>query len=174
MRRAPVCEVIHRVHVSDGGEVLVGVRPPVFGGIALAADGTPYEHLADPVTVTMGRERQGVGRHAYFHTIDVERLRVGRSRHESDIPKVQSINGSLERLDGLYGPASVLTDQGPVVGVVPPLLQVSDGRRRQSVNVLRGNQAGGDSPSGVLILDYQRPGFAGVFRAPKNAELREL
>lgn len=174
MRRSPRGKVFHRMHVSDGGKMLVRLRAPVLCGVSLATYGTPDEQLADPVAIPMVGEGKRVGEHADLHAIDQDRTRVGRGGHETDIPKVECINRSLKGLDGLYGPAGVFSDQRAACGIIPPLLKVRDGGCCQSVGVLRCNQTCGDATPGVLVLDYQRAGFAGVFCAPQNTELREL
>lgn len=174
MRRASRGEIVHGMHVRDGGKVLVGICPTVFGSVALAADGAPDEQLANPVAIPMVGEGERVREHADLHAMDQKRTRASGGRHETDIPKVECINRSLKGLDGLYGPAGVFSDQRAACGIVPPLLKVGDGGCCQSVGVLRCNQTRCDAAPSVLVLDYHRAGFAGVFRAPQNTELREL
>ena len=170
----PSTKIFHGVNVSDGGKVLIGVCASVFGGVTLAANGAPNEELSDPVAVTVICESEGVRIDAYLDAVDQQGFRISRGRHETDIPKVQGVNGSLERLDGFYGPTGVVSDQWAACGIIPPRLKVRDCGRRQSVGVLRSDQARRDTAPRVLILDDQRPGVAGVFRASENAELSEL
>ena len=174
MRRSSGGKIFHRMHVRDGGKVLVGICPAVLRRVALPADGAPDKQLANPITIPMVGECERVRKNADLHAMYQKRFRISRSGHETDIPKVECINRSLKGLDGLYGPAGVFSDQRAACGIVPPLLKVRDGGCCQSVGILRCNQTCCDAAPGVLVLDYHRAGFAGVFRAPQNAELREL
>lgn len=174
MGRSPCAKILHGVNVGDSGKVLIGVRAAVLGGVTLSPDGASDEQLPDSVAVAVVCESEGVWIDAHFNAVDQQRLGVRWGRHETDVPKVQSVNGSLERLDGFYGPAGVISDQGAVGRVIPPRLKVCDCGRRQPVGVFRCDQTCGDAAARVLILDNQRTGVAGVFRSSEDTELGEL
>jgi hypothetical protein len=80
----------------------------------------------------------------------------------------------LEGLDRFYRPASIISDQRAVRGIISALFEVGDCGCGQSVGVLRGNEACSDASTRLLILDDQWSGFAGVFRTSQDAELCEL
>lgn len=174
VRRAAIAEIFDRMHVGDGGEVLVCVGASVLSCITIAANGATDEQLTNPIAIAMGRDGEGIREDADFHPIDPDWIGPDRCGLETDIPKIQSVNGTLEGLDGLYGPASILPDQRAAGGVISSLFQIGDGRCGQPVGVLWCDQAAGDAPPGVLVLDDQRPGVAGIFGVSQDTELRQL
>lgn len=171
---AAMAEIFNGVHMSDGGEVLVRVGPPILGSVTFPADRAANEQLTHAITVSMWGYHQRIGKHAHLNAIDPDRVRADGSRLETDIPKVQGINGSLEGLDGLYGPAGVFPNQRAVRGVIPALFEVGDGGSGQPVGVLRRDQTGGYSASGMLVLNNQRASVAGIFSVSQDTELRQL
>jgi hypothetical protein len=130
-------KVLDRVHVGDGGEVLVGIGSTVFGRIALSTNCAANEQLSYAVAVSVLRDAERIWKDAYRDPTDVDGLRPGWGSHETDITKVESINRSLEGLDGFYRSASIVPNQRAAGGVVPSLFEVGDGRCGQPVGVLR-------------------------------------